>query len=311
MAQGFARVSGRDQYTNQAIGPPSRVQAQPFRPECQQYGAGGRLHDSNDRTVRTQDIQSQAIGPHHAGQYVGRTKKFGDETAVGAFVDLRCRADLRHPPVAYHADAVGHRQRFLLIVGDKNKTGSQLAPQTHKLLAGFGTQGTVEGRKRLIQQQQRGPGRQASGKGDPLLLAAGKLVRAAIRVSLHTNKGERLRDPGSRRCPAEMAQTKGHIGGDSQMGKQRIGLEDRIDRAPMRRLARQVFPGEFDAARGWRRKTRDRAKEGGFPGPGGAKQHEHFIPADRQGQGIECQGGTVPHREVRNTQEVFCRHARA
>jgi hypothetical protein len=53
---------------------------------------------------------------HHGGQEIGGADKVSDKRAGGLPVDLQRRADLLDHALVHHHNAVGHGQRFFLIV---------------------------------------------------------------------------------------------------------------------------------------------------------------------------------------------------
>ena len=61
--------------------------------------------------------------------------------------------------------------------------------------ADLGSQGGVEGGERLVEQHQRGVGRQRPGERHPLLLPAGELIGAPPLEPVEADEGEALGDP--------------------------------------------------------------------------------------------------------------------
>ena len=72
----------------------------------------------------------------------------------------------------HHRDAVGHGQRLVLVVRDEDRGGAELAQQAPQLDLHRLAQLAVEGRERLVEQQQLGPDRERARHRDALLLAA-------------------------------------------------------------------------------------------------------------------------------------------
>ena len=66
------------------------------------------------------------LAQRRAGQQVDarRTQAAGHSHGVRVFVDLLWRAELHHAPVVEHADAVGQRERFDLVVCDIEHGGA-------------------------------------------------------------------------------------------------------------------------------------------------------------------------------------------
>ena len=71
-----------------------------------------------------------------------------------AVVDLLGRADLLDPPVAHHGDAVAHRERLALVVGDEDERDPDLALDPLELELHRLAQLEVERGERLVEQQR-------------------------------------------------------------------------------------------------------------------------------------------------------------
>ena len=108
---------------------------------------------------------------HDGGQDVGLADEIGDE---GRYCRLAVassgRADLVDHALVHDDDAIGDRQRFLLVVGDQDGRDAEpplqhadFAPQPHALPR-------IECRQRLVEQQQAGRRRERARKRDALLL---------------------------------------------------------------------------------------------------------------------------------------------
>ncbi len=96
-------------------------------------------------------------------------------------VDLERRADLLDPALVHHHDAVGHRQRFFLVVRHVDGGDAELALQRADLLAQRHADLGVERRERLVEQQHLRLDGERAGERHALLLAAGELVGIARR----------------------------------------------------------------------------------------------------------------------------------
>ena len=62
---------------------------------------------------------------------------------------------LVHRALAHHRDAVGHRQRLVLVVGDEDERDADLALNALELDLHRLAQLEVERRERLVEQQHR------------------------------------------------------------------------------------------------------------------------------------------------------------
>ena len=106
--------------------------------------------------------------------------KAGREAAQRLAVDLERRADLLDIALVHHADAVGDRQRLLLVVGDVDGGDAEAALDVADILAQLDAQLRVEIGQRLVHEQQRRADRHGARQADALLLAAGHLGRQAV-----------------------------------------------------------------------------------------------------------------------------------
>ena len=116
-------------------------------------------------------------------QHVGGADEIGDEARVRPLVDLFRRADLHDAAVVEDGDAVGHRQRLALVVGDEDEGDAERFLQGLQLLLHVLAQLQVERAERLVEQQHLRPVDQGAGERHALALAAGKLARAGARRS--------------------------------------------------------------------------------------------------------------------------------
>ncbi len=83
-------------------------------------------------------------------------------------------------PRAHADDAVGHRRRLDLVVGDEDRGDAELALQAPDLGAHGEAQRGVEVGQRLVEQQELRLLDQRAGERDALLLAARQLGRPAV-----------------------------------------------------------------------------------------------------------------------------------
>jgi len=83
-------------------------------------------------------------------------------------------------PLCNQDDVVGHRQRLGLVVGDENRGDPQRPLDALELATHLLAQVRIQGRQRLIEQQDVGLDDDRPGNRDALLLAAGQLPRQAI-----------------------------------------------------------------------------------------------------------------------------------
>ena len=103
--------------------------------------------------------------------------------------------ELRHPTGVHDRDPVAHRQRLLLVVGHVHERDADLALDALELELEALAELEVQRTERLVEQQHVRTVDERPGEGDPLLLAAGELVRPALLVA---RPGRRARAPRRR-----------------------------------------------------------------------------------------------------------------
>ena len=109
---------------------------------------------------------------------------------AGPAVELLRRADLLEAPAAHHRDAVGDRQRLLLVVRHVDRGDAERLLQLADLAAHLDPQLRVEVRERFVEQQHLGLDHQGAGDRDALQLAAGELVRPARVVAFELDEAQ-------------------------------------------------------------------------------------------------------------------------
>ena len=120
--------------------------------------------------------------------------KIRDEAALRKLVDFRRCAHLHHLAAIHDRDPRRERHRLVLIVRHHDERDADLILQVHQLELCLLAQLLVERRQRLIQQQHLGTTDQRAGQGHALPLAAGELVRLALREMSQLHHVERFLD---------------------------------------------------------------------------------------------------------------------
>ena len=113
---------------------------------------------------------------------------------AGRSYSSRGVGDLLDDAVVHDRDAVGHRERLLLVVRDVDERRLRLRLDVLQLELHLLAELQVEGAERLVEQQRRGPVDERAGERDALLLAAGELARLALLEALEAHRPDRLRD---------------------------------------------------------------------------------------------------------------------
>jgi hypothetical protein len=146
-------------------------------------------------------------------------------------------ADLFDLAFVHHRHSVAHGQRLFLVVSHVYERD----PDVLVKCAQFDLQGLaqlrIERAKWLVEQQHFGTQHQRSSESDTLLLATRKLVRLALAIAGEPHQLQCIADPSSDLRLGCLLETKPEpdVVGDAEVGKQRIALKDRVDRAVLRR----------------------------------------------------------------------------
>ncbi len=135
-------------------------------------------------------------------------------------------------------------------MGDEQGGDSEFAQQTLEVDLHCLPELTVEGRERLVEEQELGPDGERPGHRHPLLLPARKRLRAAVGEGRHLDEVEEARDGAPDPGPGMPLglEPEGHVLGDREVGKQGVVLKHHPDVAPVRRGAGDVAPVERDPA---------------------------------------------------------------
>ncbi len=202
-----------------------------------------------------------------ARQEVRVADERGDEARGRPVIELRRRRELLDAPGVEHADAVGERERLVLVVGDEDRRRARRPEDALHLVAHLGAEIGVEVRERLVEQEERGRRSQRAGEGDALLLTSGELVGIATpeaREPDHLESGRHALAPGA---AAQLGETEGHVVGHGQVGKERVVLEHDAHAALLGRNG-AARPGH-DAAAEMHRPRVGRLQPGDDPERGG------------------------------------------
>ena len=92
-------------------------------------------------------------------------------------VELGGRRHLEEPALVHDRDAIGHGQRFFLIMGDDDEGDADLMLQADQLQLHLFSEFAVEGGERLVQEQHFRTFDQRAGERHALALSAGQLIR--------------------------------------------------------------------------------------------------------------------------------------
>ena len=225
-------------------------------------------------------------GPRGHGHEVRRAEEVGDERRLGLLVELLRRRALLDPPVAHDRDAVAHRQRLVLVVGDVDERDLELLLDPLQLDLEVDPQPRVERAERLVEQQHRRLQHERAGERDPLLLAAGELRGAALAEALQSHEVHRLVHAPAPVGLADplVAQPERDVVRDRLVREERVALEDRVDAPLVRRRARHVDAVEQDRAGVGPLEPGDQAQRRRLAAARRAEHREELARAGRAGR---------------------------
>ena len=223
--------------------------------------------------------------PAAALDQVGDTDEAGDELVARVLVELLGRAHLFDPALVEDGDAVAHRQRLVLVVGDVDEGDADLALDRLQLQLHLLAQLQVEGAERLVEQQHLGPVDDRPRQRHPLALATGELARPAPGVVGQPHHLQRLVAASGPLGPVHPGhpQPVGDVVADGHVREQGVVLEDGVDRTVIRRHAADLLAGEFERA------------AAGVLEAGDHPQRRRLARAGRPEEGEEL---AAPHLEV-------------
>ena len=144
-------------------------------------------------TVSPENVQ--AVPSWLERQPVRHADELGDVLGGRLLEDVLGRADLLEPAGPHDGHPVGQGERLALVVGDEH--GAELEPGVELVELGphLVAQPGVEVAERLVEQHDVGPGDEATGEGDPLLLATAELGRVAVEQRRAVDQLGGLLDP--------------------------------------------------------------------------------------------------------------------
>ena len=238
-------------------------------------------------------LPDNALNP--PAETVGDADEVRHEGGRRSRVDVLRRADLQEPSLVQHGETVGHRKRLLLIVRHADEGDADPFLQRLQLHFHFEPELLVQRAQRLVQQQHGRMVHQRAGERHPLLLAARQLRRQAILLRGQAHHGQRL---GDARTDLGLGQplhlkTEGDVPGHGHVGKQRVVLENKVDRAAIGRNALHVPSFDDDLAGVRLLEPGQQTERRGLAGAAGAEDGEELAFADYQREPIHRHGRPV------------------
>ena len=172
-----------------------------------------------------------------ASSRLAAPRKVATKRVAGRVVQLVGPAALEQAAEVHHADAIGQRERFFLVVRDEHGGDLQLALHLADRAAQLFANLRVQRAERLVEQQHFGLVRECARDGDALLLAAGELRRQAIVHALERDQAQQLLATlraGRRRCMRRTRSANSMFSPTRHVAEQRVVLEHEARRRAAR-----------------------------------------------------------------------------
>ena len=194
------------------------------------------------------------------------------------------RVALLEQPVAQHGDAMAHRHRLDLVVGDVHRGHREASLQLGELGARLHAQLGVEVRERLVHQVHLRLAHDGPTHGDALALTAGEVLRLAVEVRLEVEHPRRLAHPRDALLLGDLLLLEGeaHVLGDTELRVQGVVLEDHGDVPVAWPDAADVAVADEDRAVVERLEAGEHPQRGRLAGPGRPDEHEQLAVVDLQ-----------------------------
>ncbi len=175
-----------------------------------------KVRVTTEPTTLPSSTMSDRLGSHRRGRVRERTRhvpaeEAGDERVGRPLPHVGRCADLFDAAGVHHDQAVGERERLVVVVGDEE--GGELEPHEQRAQLGDEplAERPVERAERFVEHEEPRLGRERAGERDALLLAARELAdastlepgesdqreRGAVRVSISARGSRCMRSPNA------------------------------------------------------------------------------------------------------------------
>ena len=258
---------------------PGRHERDLLRPHADAHLAGGLLAGRDVELRAVVGLDVFGVDDLRVDQ-VRDPEEVGDERGPGALVEVGGRARLLDLAAVHDRDRVGHAHGLLLVVRHVHERDADLLLDPLELDLQLLAQAQVERAERLVEEQRTRAVDERAGERDALLLTARELRRLALGQVAELDELQRVvRALGDLGLVDLLAlEPERDVLQDGQMREQRVGLEDGVDVALVRRVIGDVSPAEKDAAGGRILEPADHPQGRGLPAAG-RPEHREEAPA--------------------------------
>ncbi len=263
--------------------------------------AGAANDDESSSPALHHPAGAAALGGG-ARQQVRLPDELRDERRTRPPVHLGGRAELDDAAAIHHGQPVAHGERFLLVVGDIDEGGAELAVQRLELELHRLAELEIERAERLIEQQDLGTQHQRAGQCHPLPLPARELSRAprAEPTGVEADQCKSVGHPSANLVPRKvpLLQPEGDVAEDRHVGEERIALEDHPDRPLVGTALVHHLPGDGHRAGIGRLEAGEEPEGRRLAAAGGAEQREELPARNREGNAVHRGDGPEPADET-------------
>ena len=232
------------------------------------------------------------------------------KVGCGPLVDRLGVGDLLDHAAVHHRDAVGHRQRLLLVVRHVDERDADVALDALQLDLQLLAELQVERAERLVEQQHGRAVHERARERDALLLAARELRRPALCLGAEADALELLGNAPLDLVLVHLLALKAerHVLLDAAVREQRVALEDGVGGTLEGGQPGHVVAVEQDAALGGVLEARDHTQRRGLPASRRPQHGEELAARDVH---LHLAHGCEVAEALRDTLEPNARGLRA
>ena len=189
------------------------------------------------RAGRGDEVPVRAAEPGLDHVHRRRADEAADEEVDGPVVELLRVGDLLELALAHHRDAVAHRHRLDLVVGDVDRRHAEVVLEPRDLRAHLDAELRVEVREGLVHEERLRLADDRAAHRDALALAAGERARLALEERLEVEDARGVLDAALDLVLRDLldAEPEGDVLEDGEVRVERVALEDHRDVAIARR----------------------------------------------------------------------------